>query len=197
MAQEELLPFWQKKPKLQKQILDQRKVVVSVDVESQGRERKIRIVGVGALNVPLYFAVDQVQRYEELSKVSSYFQKVKHDKEKQEVYFFIKALGKQIRFVQRYKWGKQTPDEAQLDWEVKSGTIKGMVGHYKLRKISALKTEISIWASLKKMDIPLPEFLINFTLEVIAEKTAQKMRAYIEDNYRQAKEFREQYVKTK
>lgn len=76
---------------------------------------------------------------------------------------------------------------------VKWGLLRGMVGHYQLRKISSGKTEIAFWASMKKMDIPLPDFLFNFTLEVIAEKVAQKMRAYIEGNYRSAKKVQEQY----
>ncbi len=193
LAQEEL-PFWRQKPKLEKQINEQRKVVVSVNVETTGRESDIRMIGVGALNVPIYFAVEQIQRFEELPKVSSYFKKVKHNRKKQQVYFFIQAFGKQIRFVQKYKWGKRTPQEAQMDWKVTWGTLNGMVGHYKLRQISPTKTEISLWANMKKMDVPLPEFLINFTLEVIAEKTAQKMRTFIEDNFRSAKKMRENYV---
>ncbi len=194
LAQEEL-PFWRLKPKLEKQITEQRKIVVSVDVESKGRESKIRMLGVGAINVPLYFAKEQIQHFEELPKVSSYFKIVKHDPAKQEVYFFIKAFGKQIRFLQKYKWGKQTAEEAQMDWTVTWGKLEGMVGHYKLRQISPTQTEIALWSSMKKMDIPLPEFLINFTLEVIAEKTAQKMRAFIEDNFHKAKTQRESHVK--
>ena len=189
------LPFWRTKPKLMKSINDQRRVVVSVDLKTEGRDRLVKIMGVGAVNVPLYFAVEQLQRFEELPKVSSYFQKVKHDREEKEIYFFIKAFGKQIRFIQQYQWGPRTPKRAQMDWRVKWGKIEGMVGNYQLRSLSPHKTEIAIWASMKKQDIPLPEFLINFTLEVIAEKTAQKMRAFMENNFRNAKKLRDNHVK--
>ena len=84
LAQEEL-PFWRRKPKLYQKIMDQRKVVVSVDMEHQGRERKIRMTGVGIVNVPLYFALEHVEKFEDLPKVSGYFQKVTHKKEKKEV----------------------------------------------------------------------------------------------------------------
>ena len=194
LAQEEL-PFWRSKPKLLKRISEQRKVVVSVDVEKERRQRSIRMLGVGVVNVPLYFAVEQIQRFEELPKVSSYFQKVRHDKAKKEVYFFIKALGKQVRFIQEYKWGPRTTELAQMDWRGKWVNIQGRVGHYKLRKISPQKTEVAIWVSMKKKDIPLPKFLLNFTLEVIAEKTAQKMRSFMESRYRNAKKMREDHVK--
>lgn len=183
-AQEEW-PFWRQKPGLYKKILENRKVVVSVDMEASGRERRIRITGVGVVNVPLYFALEQVMNFEDLPKASSYFQKVVHRKEKKEVYFHIQALGTQVRFVERYKWGKRTSERAQMDWLVTWGAIKGMTGHYGFREVAPGKTEVVIWAHLKKFDIPLPEFLINFTLEVIAEKTAQKMRTFMEENYRQ------------
>ncbi len=193
-AQEEL-PFWRTKPKLYKKIVQQRKVVVSVDAKTEGRVSKIRMLGVGVVNVPIYFAAEQIERFEELTAVSSYFKKVKHDKKKKEVYFFIQAMGMQIRFIQKYKWGLRTSETAQMDWKVTWGKLDGMVGHYKLRQVSPTQTEISIWSTMKKLDIPLPAFLINFTLEVIAEKTAQKMRAFIEDNFRKAKKLRENHVK--
>jgi hypothetical protein len=195
-SQEEL-PFWRLKPKLEKQIIENRKIVVSVDADTQGRASHIRMVGVGAVNVPLYFAVEQIQRFEELTQVSSYFKKVKHDKEKKEVYFHIQALGQQIRFIQKYQWGPRTSEAAQMDWKITWGKLDGMVGHYKMRQISPMKTEIAIWASMKKLDIPLPEFLVNFTLEVIAEKTAQKMRTFIEKQFRDTRTIRENYVEAR
>ena len=194
LAQEEL-PFWRTNHNLYKRITQQRKVVVSVKIETEGNERKIRMLGVGAVNVPIYFAVEQVMQFEELPKVSGYFKKVVHKRDKKEVYFHIEALGSQIRFVKTYKWGVQKPDEAQMDWFVTWGPLKGMAGHYKFRAITPVKTEVAIWASLRKLNLPLPQFLVNFTLEVIAEKTAQKMRSFMEDKYRNARKVREEYVK--
>jgi hypothetical protein len=192
---QEELPFWRQKAKVFKQIKERRKIVVSVKLQPEGGEKKVRITGAGAVNVPLYFAVEQIQRFEQLPKVSSYFKKVTHDKEKKEVYFFMQALGTQVRFIQKYQWGVQTPEKAQMDWLVTWGRLKGMVGHYKLSRLSTGQTEITIWAHLKKEDIPIPDFLLNFTLEVIAEKVAQKMRTFIENNYREAKRVQEQYGK--
>jgi hypothetical protein len=127
-----------------------------------------------------------VLNFEKLPEISSYFKKVVHKKEKKEVYFHIRALGMQMRFIQKYKWGKKSLKEAQMDWKVTWGLLKGMVGHYKFRYIEPTKTEITIWSSLVKSDIPIPQFLVNFTLEVIAEKVAQKMRTFMEENFRQS-----------
>lgn len=192
---QEELPFWRTKPKLMTRMTDNRKVVVSVDLEEKGHEKKIRIMGAGVVNVPLYYAKEQLLQFEQLPKASTYFQKVKHDPEKKQVYFFMKAFGTQVRFIQQYQWGRVSPGEVQMDWRVTWGQLKGMVGNYKLRKISATKTEMSIWASFKKGNLPIPQFLINFTLEVIAEKTAQKMRAFIEQQYHQSQTPRVDDVK--
>ncbi len=147
---------------------------------------KVRVVGVGAVHVPLAFAKEQVMLFEELPKVSSFFKKVVHRPKKREVYFFIKALGYQMRFVQEYKWSQQKDGRAQMDWRVKSGQLAGMVGHYRFRKVTEKQTEIALWANLDRQSLPLPTFLLGFTLEVIAEKTAQKMRSFIEDKYRKS-----------
>ena len=182
-AQEEL-PFWRQKTKLYNSIKNNRRVVVSVDTITKDKVSKIRVNGVGVVNVPMNFAIEQATRFEDLPSVSSYFKKVVHKREKNEVYFHMRALGFQVRFIKVYKWGHKDNQRAQLDWHVTWGRLKGMVGHYEFRKVSPGKTEIVIWATLKKYNIPLPEFMLNFTLEVIAEKVAQKMRTFIEDSYR-------------
>lgn len=184
-AQEEL-PFWHQKPDLLKKMQEERKIVVSVSTESVGKGTKIKMLGAGMVNVPLYYAKEQVMNFEKLPEISSYFQKVVHKKDKQEVYFHIKALGMQMRFLQKYQWGTKNLKMAQLDWKVTWGLLKGMVGHYKFRYVTSTKTEIIIWSSLTKSDIPIPQFLMNFTLEVIAEKVAQKMRSFMEDSFRQS-----------
>ncbi len=185
MAQEEL-PFWHHKPDLVEKMTEQRKIVVSVTSESVAGGTKVGMLGAGVVNVPLYFAKEQVLNFEKLPEISSYFKKVVHKKEKKEVYFHIRALGMQMRFIQKYKWGKTSLKEAQMDWKVTWGLLKGRVGHYKFRYIEPTKTEINIWSSLVKSDIPIPQFLVNFTLEVIAEKVAQKMRTFMEENFRQS-----------
>lgn len=185
MAQEEL-PFWHQKPNLFKKMKEERKIVVSVTTESVGKGTKIKMLGAGIVNVPLYFAKDQVMHFEKLPEISSYFKKVVHKKDKKEVYFHIQALGLQMRFLQKYQWGHESLKSAQMDWKVTWGLLKGMVGHYKFRYVGATQTEVIIWSTLTKSDIPIPQFLVNFTLEVIAEKVAQKMRTFMEESFRQS-----------
>ncbi len=85
-----------------------------------------------------------------------------------------------------YQWNQKNPEKQQMDWKVVWGPFKGMVGHYQFVKVTSDQTEVSIWSTFSNHNIPIPEFLMKFTLEVIAEKVAQKMRPFIEDSYRQS-----------
>lgn len=185
-AQEEM-PFWQNNQKIFQQMLHNRKIVVRAQVKRAAEKTMIKVTGAGIVNVPMAYATSEIIKFENLTKVSSSFEKVVHRPEIKEVYIFIKALGMQVRFIQSYKWNASRQKEPQLDWIVTWGPLKGMVGHYRFRKISPRKTEVSIWTSLGEPQWPIPRFLLGFTLEVIAEKTAQKMRNFLESNYRNSK----------
>ena len=183
-SQEEL-PFWRKKTKLYEQIKTQRRVVVSVKEESGKEGQKFRMVGAGAVNVPVEFAVKQIMEFEKLPSVSSYFKKVVHKKKEKQIYIVLEALGYQARMRLEYKWHK---DGRQMDWRVIWGPFKGMLGHYQFQSLSQDQTEVSIWSTFKNPKLPVPQFLMKFTLEVIAEKVAQKMRSFIESEYKRTKE---------
>lgn len=185
-AQEEL-PFWKRKPDLYKSIVERRRVVVSVRSEKQDKREKIRIVGAGVVNAPFDFALTQVLSFESLPEVSSYFKKVVHKKEKGLLYISMLAFGYRADVLLDYKINKNKQKWAQLDWVVKNGSLKGMIGHYKVVAIGPKKTEISMWSTMNEIKVPIPDFLLKFTLEVIAEKVAQKMRSSIENNYRTIK----------
>lgn len=182
-AKEEL-PFWRSNKKLYKQIKQHRRIVVSVS-ELKNKKASFRLMGAGIVNSPEGKVTREVVQFENLMKVSSYFKKVVHKKKEQQLYLHIQALGYQSRLLLNYKWNHSEKGSKQLDWLVVWGPLKGMVGHFKFRQLEQERTEISLWARIPELLVPLPEFLMGFTLEVIAEKVAQKMRSYIEDKNRQ------------
>jgi hypothetical protein len=177
-AQEEL-PFWHSKPKLLEQMREERKIIVSVkDFPSAIKEK--RIIGAGYVKAPFDKVAIEVFNFENLGEVSEYFKKVIHKKEEQRVYIFIQALGFQSRLLLKYKINKINDQFVQMDWIVIWGRLKGMQGNFQIKKIDPIITEISLWSTVKEINIPVPDLLINFTLEVITEKVAQKMRTYLE-----------------
>lgn len=186
LGQEEL-PFWREKKKVYRQITHERRVIVSVKQEEVAGKKSFRMVGVGAVNAPIDFCVGEVMEFDKLPEISSYFKKVVHQKDKKQVYIVLEAMGYQARLLLEYQWNKKDPNAQQMDWKVIWGPFKGMIGHYQFVKINGEQTEVSIWSNFSNHNIPIPEFLMKFTLEVIAEKVAQKMRSFIEDNYRKNK----------
>ncbi|MCB0378404.1 MAG: hypothetical protein KDD33_07925 [Bdellovibrionales bacterium] len=186
LGQEEL-PFWRQKKGLFQSIRNERKVVVSVKEESVQGQQRFRMVGVGAVNAPLEFCVERVKDYEKLTSLSSAFKKVTHNPQKKQIYMVLEALGYQARLLLEYKWRKIDDKKQQMDWRVIWGPFKGMVGHYQFQDLSRGQTEVSLWSTFSAVKLPVPDFLLKFTLEVIAEKVAKKMRSFIEDNYRKQK----------
>jgi len=187
LAQEEL-PFWQKKPHLYEQILNKRRIVVSVQKQiTPQTETRYRMVGAGMVAAPLSYVRSEVGEFENLRNISSHFKEVVHDKDKSLLHLQIEAAGYQTRLTMKYKWASSTQGLEQMDWQVMGGPFEGMQGHYKLRSIGAKKTEVSTWTLMPEPKVPIPSFLLNFTLEVISEKVAQKMRSYLEEKYQKSR----------
>ena len=186
-AQEEL-PFWQKKTRIYEQMLKKRRIVVSVQKQtSSQKETQYRMVGAGVVAAPMAFVRQEMGQFENLNKVSSHFKKVDHDKKNNQLFLHIEAAGYETRLTMKYKWGSPNQGQEQMDWQVIQGPFSGMQGHYKLRPLEGEKTEVSTWTLMPKPRVPIPSFLLNFTLEVISEKVAQKMRSYMEQEYKKSR----------
>lgn len=148
-AGQEELPFWRQKKSLEAQIINERKIVVGVKREkSELGEERFRMVGVGAVNVPLDFCVNKIQDYEKLRDVSSYFKVVRHIPDKRQIYITIEAMGYEARLLMEYKLNfKPGSSQQQMDWQVVWGTFKGMVGHFQFRDLNKKQTEVALWAN--------------------------------------------------
>gem|GEM_PF-2475142 len=143
-------------------------------------EENFRVVGAGTVNSPLPEIFQDVQEFENLPKVSSYFKTIRHDKKNQLFYLRLEALGYVARMFMKYKVTLDLKNEKQLDFQVVKGTFKGMAGHYNFKKVSEKKTEVAMWSFFKSQKLPIPDVFLKFTLEVISKKVAQKMRTYLE-----------------
>jgi uncharacterized membrane protein len=179
-AQEEE-PFWRSKAKVYEQIIRKRKIVVSViKVDHEDTKPRYRVVGAGLVNAPISKVRTLMGQFERLPSVSDHFKKVEHDKAQSKLMVHLQAVGFETRLLMKYKWRELPEGVQQMDWEVIDGPFIGMLGHYRLRAIEGRKTEVSTWTLVQEPKVPIPEFLLNFTLEVIAEKVAQKMRSFLE-----------------
>ncbi len=178
-------PYWRKRPNLYNKVLHERKVLVSVKTQKENKIKTIKMRGVGVAQVPLHVAKKEIMNFESLPQVSSHFDEVTHDREKKVINILASALGYQTRLILKYSWQDKEKHQ-QMDWIAIGGPFKGMVGHFQMLPVSAQKTEIVLWSSFESTHIPIPAFILNITLEVICEKVAQKMRAFIESSYKKS-----------
>lgn len=178
---EETEPFWRSKPRVYDQILNKRRIVVSVRKIAQvDGGKRYRVIGAGVVNAPLERVRTLMGQFERLPSVSDHFKKVVHNEKDKKLMLHLQAVGFETRLFMNYQWRELADGAKQMDWQVTEGPFIGMVGHYQLRPLPGQRTEVSTWTLVLEPKVPIPDFLLNFTLEVIAEKVAQKMRSFLE-----------------
>lgn len=176
--------FWRDKEDLVKQMREQKKIVVSVVRQKKDKQEIFNFKGAGIVSAPASFCFNHAQKFERLSGVSSHFKMVNHDKSKSRAYIVMEAMGYEARMLVSYKAINTNP--AEITWRVESGTLVGMNGKILFQEQPKSKTEMAILADMEADKIPLPSILAPFTLEIIAEKVAYKMREDIEQAYQQS-----------
>ncbi len=196
--------FWRSKPELLKKIRDDRTISVSVhrkDLPSQKVE--FEMTGVGLVNRPRDFCFVMSQKYEKLPEVSEHFKNVHYDPASRQLQLTIEILSYQARMtvlitavdgpvsgpvigpvvapaVAPASGLAAAPSRYEMQWQVIDGTLKGMTGLVGYESEAEKATWMSFHASYQANELPLPKVLMGFTLEVITEKIAQKMRSFIE-----------------
>ena len=179
-APEQDRPFWRRKAELTRKMRDERAVLVSVKREDiAGDQIRFTMAGAGIVSRSKDFCFRVAQQYEKLKEVSDHFKTVTFDRSARQLFIVTEALGYQARMIMRVSpvsedWRNE------LQWEVIWGHFKGMTGLIGFEKTDGDHTEISLNARYEAAELPLPRILMGFALEVITQKVAEKMRAFIE-----------------
>ena len=188
-------PFWRTKDKAFKRVTDERAILVSVRAQNtpDKKKRELGMVAGGQVNVPLDRAYAIARDYNQLKEVSSHFQDVLYDKEKSELY--IHGVAFKYHAIMTLKLTERDIDAKNkaIEWRVVKGSFLGMHGKitFEDHKQKSLMGLESFYAADK---LPLPEFFVEFALEVVIQRVASLMRKYIEDKAKtevQAKEKQE------
>jgi ribosome-associated toxin RatA of RatAB toxin-antitoxin module len=72
-------------------------------------------------------------------------------------------------------------DLKQLHFTVVKGVFKNMKGRILFRKIEVEQTQMEIHSEFEYKSLPMPDFFLEFALEVVMQKVASKMRSFIEN----------------
>lgn len=187
-------PFW-KRPALMQKMRDERAILVAVRKEDIPNDQiRFTMAGAGVVDKSKDFCFQIAQQYARLKEISEHFKTVTYDPSSHQLFLVTEALGYQARMILRI-----VPVSAdwrnELQWEVIWGHFQGMTGLIGFEKVNETRTEMSLNAKYEASELPLPRILMGFALEVVTQKVAEKMRAFIEAQPANAAEITKPEVK--
>jgi len=180
------VPFWKAKPNIYKKMLEDRAIVVSVThVKPQKNEKiyQLYLKTAGIINAPLGFCEKKIQEFEKLPSLSKYIKETKYNAQARELYFYGEAFSYIAKMWMKIDTIK-TKDDFRFKFEVVRGHLPGMKGSIRLEELGPLKAEMSLVAEYSAQKLPLPGPLLDFGLEIVLKQVAQKIRNYLELEYK-------------
>jgi hypothetical protein len=179
------VPFWQKKTSALKKMEDERAIFVSVHTERQKPEppeeaqHRLKILGAGWVNKPRSVSLARMQDYAKWSEIHTYIKAATYTAETKRLYLHMEAFGYEAKMIMTTSLQVQKSTDV-LHFFVEEGTFKGMRAAIRFQDARSRKTEIALAAQYDYKHLPLPLFFVEFGLEVVFQKIAEKMRTYIE-----------------
>lgn len=179
-------PFWRIKPKLLKKILDERSIIVSVSTiekkTNQSALHRLLMRGGGMIKRGVADTFAEVQKYENLKKVSSRIVEVKFFSEKNELFVHCEAFNYHARMWMSVDPTQEKTEngERQLKFKVLRGNFVGMTGVFTFENHKPGITLMGFHAEYEYQTLPMPRFFVEFGLEVVLQKVARDMRTFLE-----------------
>lgn len=185
-----LRPFWRAKPKVFKKVTDERQIVVSVNAEklstksAEGNTSILRMEGGGLVKADAQAVYSEAQKYNELKEVSEHVLEVRVGPSPQDLFLHTAAFNYHARMTMRV-----TPEVAgdgvrHLRFVVIEGNFKGMKGEFSFVDYADSHQKgalMGFHAEYKYKVLPMPQFFVEFGLEVVLQRVASRMRSFLED----------------
>ena len=179
------MPFWKSKEKVYQRIVEQREIIVSVKVNKlTGKSKELVMQGAGQAATPIDFTYQEATKFENFPKISSYIREIKYTPEKKQLFMHSEAYGYHARMTLQLDY-KTSDSKKIITYKIISGVFTGMSGELAFEDVGRRKTEISMTGHYPFEKLPVPAFFAEFGLEVILQKMATRMRAYVEEQYDQ------------
>ena len=176
-------PFWKAKEKVYQRIVEQREIIVSVKVNKlAGTSKELVMQGAGQSSTPLDFTYQEATKFDNFPKISSYIREIKYTPEKKQLFMHSEAYGYHARMLLQLDY-KTAGAKKVIAYKIISGVFTGMSGELGFEDVGRRKTEISMTGLYPFEKLPVPAFFAEFGLEVILQKMAARMRAYVEEQY--------------
>jgi len=173
------VPFWRAKEKVFRRITEDRDIIVSVTTEDLGAGKSVlHMKGGGLTRRELTSVFKEVQRYDQLLRITSHIREVRWNEPRKEMFLHCEAFNYHARMTMKILVEeKPTP---RLRFEVVEGDFLGMKGAFSFEEYKTTQTVMGYAADYEYKKLPFPRFFVEFGLEVVLQKVASLMRSFLE-----------------
>lgn len=187
------LPFW-RKDRIFSRIVDQREVVVVVKKRPNPNDKvhpyHLTMEGAALIAMPRKYAFKNVTDFNSLTSVTSHIKEAKWQPQKHFLYLHTEAYGHHARMHMKIELSEDKKQGdihvSEMRWRITQGTFEGMSGVLSFEDLKRRKCIMSMTAEYNFAKLPLPEFFIEFGIEVVLQKMAARIRSWSEQRFQQA-----------
>ena len=180
------LPFWKKKKDVYKRVIEDRYIVVSAKAEDVDSLKKLILITAGHIHAPIDYTYQQIKDYDSYSHFLPYIDVSTFDNATRNLFLKASLLGYEVLMTLHLE--DEVIDEGKrINWRCISGSFVGMKGVFLFTPFDPEYTEISMNAEYIGEKIPIPQFILNWGLEMAGQRVAGSMRKRVEGNWEKSK----------
>lgn len=183
-TEQQKLPFWKAKPRVYRQVVDERRVFVSVTDDEKKEHQIMRLNGGGQIRAPLGFTKKALLDFKNVFKNSSFVKEVRAEEKHQLLFIRAEVYGLSNSMKIRWKEEKTSGEKALISFKIIQGILKGFKWDLILESVKGDRTDVGIQGDYKYKEFPLPAFFLKFGLEVVFQKVAIDLRSSVEESFK-------------
>ncbi len=181
-------PFWRRKEKLHKRLLEERDIIVAVKARpgSKGTEKEeLFMQGAGVVDAPVDFTYQQAKRFSDYPRMSNFVKSGQYDENSGLLKLHTEAFGYHAHLTLQMEFRDLKQEWKEIRFRVISGVFTGMTGVVRFDDVSKKRCEISLTSLFAFNELPMPRFFVEFGLEVALRIMATRMRSFAEREFRE------------
>jgi len=182
-------PFWKAKEKVYDRIKNGDIIVAvkSTRVHEKGAPKnRMTVLGGGQVNAPAAFVYKKALEFDQLSKVSGYIKSATFESTTQVLTLDVGAFGYETQMKLQMKMRPEAQPK-QIKFLVISRGMQGLEGTFTFDDLGLKKTEVGIDCLFRYDEFPAPQIFLEFGLEVVFQRMAASLRAYVEEEFKKGK----------
>ncbi len=176
------VPFWKSKEKFYDRVKEGEILVSvkSVAAAHEGFKNTLYLTGGGHVAAPADFVFATATDFQRVARLSGYITKAEYFSAQHRLELHLSAYGYETRMDLSLKVDKDSSPKT-ISYHVIQGPLHGLRGAINIVKLSDKRTEVGMYGEYNYDQLSLPQFFVEFGLEVIFQKMAARLRRYVED----------------